>query len=51
MDWSKLPEYAGYIVTILGAVYALALLIPGEQPDKTLKKILDITEKLSIKKK
>lgn len=33
----------------LAAIYAFFLLIPGEQPDKFIKKILDFTEKYSKK--
>lgn len=51
--WPEITAQAffaiGGIVTFLGALYAIALIIPGEQPDKTIKKILDFTEKLSNK--
>lgn len=38
------------LVGVLAALYTLALIIPGEQPDKTIKAILDFTEKVSRKK-
>lgn len=34
---------------ILTAVIALALIIPGDEPEKTLKKIVDVLTKLSKK--
>lgn len=34
---------------ILTAIIALALIIPGEQPEKTLKKVVDLIAKLSKK--
>jgi len=41
--------YVGAVAGLLGALYTVALLIPGKQPDKTLKMLLDLTEKLSRK--
>jgi hypothetical protein len=36
---------------ILAALLAVAMLVPGDQPDKTLEKILDFVKKYSRKKK
>jgi hypothetical protein len=36
-------------IAFLGALYAFFLLIPGEQPDKAIKALLDLTQKLSRK--
>lgn len=41
----------GALSGLLGSLYALALLIPGEQPDKAIKALLDFTEKYSRKPK
>jgi hypothetical protein len=38
------------VVTVLTGLIALFLLIPGEQPEKTLQKIVDFLSKFSIKK-
>jgi len=35
----------------LGVVMMIAMLIPGDQPEKTLKKIIDVIGKFSRKKK
>jgi hypothetical protein len=42
-------EIVGYIATTLTGLYGLALLIPGEQPDKAIKFLLTMTEKVSRK--
>lgn len=39
----------GAFVAFLGALYAFFLLVPGEQPDKTIKALLDFTKKYSRK--
>jgi hypothetical protein len=36
-------------VAFLGALYALFLLIPGEQPDKFIKALYDLTTRISKK--
>jgi hypothetical protein len=36
-------------IAVLGAAYAVALVIPGEQPDKAFKSLLDFTVKFSKK--
>ena len=40
---------AGAFTAFLASLYSLFLLIPGDQPDKTIKKILDLTSKISRK--
>ena len=39
----------GAIVALLSGIIAVALLIPGEQPEKTLQKIVDFIKKFSKK--
>lgn len=46
---AKLPEYTDAVVGVLGAVIVLCMLIPGEQPEKTLQKVVDFIKKLSRK--
>lgn len=46
---SDLFKYLGAVTAFLSGLYTLCLVIPGDQPDKVIKKILDITEKLSLK--
>lgn len=38
------------LVSLLMAIIAIAMLIPGEQPEKTLQKIVDFLAKFSKKK-
>jgi len=45
------PAMLASFIAFFGAAYSLALWIPGEQPDKFLKGILDFTKKFSKKKK
>ena len=53
-NWQEIVNAAllavGSFTAFLGALYTLALLIPGEQPDKTIKAFLDLTTKFSRKK-
>lgn len=42
-------ELVGGFTLTLSGLYAIALIIPGEQPDKFIKSVLDITTKLSKK--
>ena len=51
MDLSldKIWEYIGMTAALLGSVYSISLLIPGEQPDKMIKWLMDLTERLSRK--
>lgn len=37
------------VVMILMGVTAIAMIVPGDQPDKTLQKIIDILSKFSRK--
>lgn len=39
----------GGLTTFFAAIYAIALIIPGEQPDKTIKSVLEFTKKFSKK--
>lgn len=45
------PVYVAAVVAVLSALVALFLLIPGEQPEKTLQKLVDFLAKFSAKKK
>jgi hypothetical protein len=45
-DWIA---WVGAVTALLGAVYSICLLIPGDQPDKTIQAILDFTKKFSKK--
>lgn len=51
--WQEIVTQAflvlGGLATALGGLYAIFLIIPGEQPDKVIKKIYDFTVKLSRK--
>jgi hypothetical protein len=42
-------EIVGAVTMILTGLYTLSLIIPGDQPDKTLEKILDFTKRFSRK--
>lgn len=42
-------EIVGAVTMILTGLYTIALIIPGDQPDKTLEKILDFTKRFSKK--
>ena len=42
-------EIVGAITMILTGLYTISLLIPGDQPDKALEKILDFTKRFSKK--
>ena len=46
---ANLPAILTAIVGIISGIIVIALLIPGDQPEKTLQKILDLLSKLSIK--
>jgi hypothetical protein len=41
--------WLGAITALLGAVIAIAQLIPGEQPEKTLQAVVDFLSKFSKK--
>ena len=52
IDFIMNMNFSEWVVAINGfiaASYALALLIPGEQPDKFLEKFLNLTKKISKK--
>ena len=42
-------ELLGSFTAILLALYAFFLIIPGEQPDKAIKWVLDLTQRFSKK--
>lgn len=43
------PELLGALTALLSAAIAIALLIPGDQPEKALKAIVDFIAKFSRK--
>lgn len=43
------PEIIAAVVALLSGVIAVSLLIPGEQPEKALKAIVALLEKISKK--
>jgi hypothetical protein len=45
-DWLA---WVGAITALLGAVIAIAQLIPGEQPEKSLQAVVDFLSKFSRK--
>lgn len=45
----KGPEVAGYVVAVLGGLISISLLIPGDQPEKSLQKVVDFISKFSKK--
>ena len=45
----KLPEYVVAVNGVLVALIALFVLIPGEQPEKALQKVVDVIKKISRK--
>lgn len=45
------PEIVSAVVALLSAIIAIALLIPGEQPEKALKGVVAVLEKFSAKPK
>lgn len=45
------PVYVSALVAVLSALVALFMLIPGEQPEKSLQKIVDLLARFSAKKK
>lgn len=46
---AKGQEIIAQLVVIITAMIAIAMIIPGEQPEKTLQKVLDFIKKLSKK--
>ena len=45
----NLPTYLGLLTGLLTAILAIALVIPGQQPDKFLQGAVDILKKFSKK--
>lgn len=43
------PHILAAIIAVLSALIALFLLIPGEQPEKSLQKVVDFLKKYSKK--
>lgn len=43
------PEILAAVIALLSGVIAVALLIPGEQPEKALKSVVAFLEKMSRK--
>lgn len=42
-------QFVGALTAVLSALIALFLLIPGEQPEKTLQAVVDFLSKFSAK--
>ena len=42
-------SYLGVITAVLGAAIAVATVIPGEEPERTLQKIVDLISSISRK--
>ena len=58
MDYSEIWKFittqdwlavVGSITVLLGIAYKIALIIPGDQPEKFIKWLLDLTSKISRK--
>lgn len=47
---AQIGTWIGAVTVLLTAVIGICQLIPGEQPEKTLQKIVDIVTKFSTKK-
>ena len=45
------PECVSALVAILSGIIGIAMLVPGEQPEKALKKVVGVLEKFSAKPK
>jgi hypothetical protein len=46
---AKLPEYLGMLNAVLLPLIAFFMVIPGDQPEKALKAIVDVIAKYSKK--
>lgn len=46
---SQLDNYAAAVNAVLAALIALFVIIPGDQPEKTLQSIVDLIKKISRK--
>jgi hypothetical protein len=40
-------SYLGVLATVLGAAIAVATVIPGDEPERTLQKIVDFIQSIS----
>lgn len=53
LDWTQLLNTGllalGAFVAFLSALYAFFLVVPGDQPDKSIKALLDLTKRFSRK--
>lgn len=45
----KLPVYINLVLPLMAAIIAIALVIPGEQPEKFLQAAVDFLKKFSKK--
>ena len=46
---SNWQSYLGVLTAVLGAAIAVATVIPGDEPEKTLQKIVDFISNISRK--
>lgn len=46
---NQVLQVSGALSAIVGGLITISLLIPGEQPEKTLQKMLDFLKKISLK--
>jgi hypothetical protein len=46
---SNWQSYLGVVTAVLGAAIAVATLIPGDEPERTLQKIVDFISQISRK--
>lgn len=46
---SKFDELVGFLALVLSGLIGIAMMIPGDQPEKSLQKVLDFLKKLSKK--
>lgn len=46
---ANLPIVTGYVVLIINGIIGIALIVPGEQPEKFLQSVVDFISKFSKK--
>lgn len=46
---SHWQEYLGVVTAVLGAAVAVATVIPGDEPERTLQRIVDFIQQISRK--